>query len=121
MLAEKLMQDQAEEVVQVVVNAALAGDLTAAKIIVERLVPARKDRPLDPDAISLPPLRSDNLVKAVAAVVRAVANGKLEPSQGEALTRMLEQHRKAVELQDIETRLAKLEQAQEDGRCPTKF
>lgn len=115
MLAEKLMQDQAEEVVQVVVNAALAGDLTAAKIIVERLVPVRKDCPLDPKAISLPPLRADNLVKASAAVVRAVAGGRLTPSEGEALARILEGHRKVYELVDLENRIAKLEDLAANG------
>lgn len=113
-MAEKLMQAQAQEVVQVVVDAALSGDLTAAKIIVERLVPVRKDRPLDAGAIRLPTLKADNLADAQAAVARALAGGRLTPSESDALTRVLEGHRKAVEITEMETRLENIEQKLED-------
>jgi hypothetical protein len=41
MLAEKLMEDDAENTVQAVVNAAKAGDPTAMRLCIERLVPVR--------------------------------------------------------------------------------
>ncbi len=113
-MAEKLMQEQAQEVVQVVVDAALSGDLTAAKIIVERLVPVRKDKPLDKDAIRLPTLRPDNLSEAQGAVARALAGGRLTPSEADALTRVLEAHRRATEITELSTRLEEIERKIEE-------
>ena len=53
LMAEKLMQDDAEQVVRGVVEKAKQGDMTAAHLIIERIAPVRKGRPttLDlPDA-----------------------------------------------------------------------
>src|SRR5437868_588363 len=49
MLAEKLMEDDAEDIVRAVVSAAKAGDPTAMRLCVERLVPVRKGRPISFD------------------------------------------------------------------------
>src|SRR4029077_15792763 len=46
MLAEKLMEDDAEDIVRDVVNAAKAGDPTAMRLCIERLAPLRKGRPI---------------------------------------------------------------------------
>jgi hypothetical protein len=40
------MEGDAEEVVRSVVTAAKNGDMTAARIIIERLLPPKKDRPV---------------------------------------------------------------------------
>ena len=45
MLAEKLMQDDARDIVRVVLEAAKGGDMTAARLILERIFPVRKGRP----------------------------------------------------------------------------
>ncbi len=53
LMAEKLMQDDAEQVVRGVVEKAKQADMTAAHLIIERIAPVRKGRPttLDlPDA-----------------------------------------------------------------------
>jgi hypothetical protein len=45
-LAEKLMEDDAENIVRAVANAAKAGDPTAMRLCIERLAPVRKGRPV---------------------------------------------------------------------------
>jgi hypothetical protein len=54
-LAEKLMEDDAENIVRAVVSAAKAGDPTAMRLCVERLVPLRKGRPV---VFDLPPVKT---------------------------------------------------------------
>ena len=71
MLAEKLMEDDAENIVRAVVSAAKAGDPTAMRLCVERLVPLRKGRPV---VFDLPP------VKTAADIAGAV--GGLSQSDG---------------------------------------
>lgn len=45
-LAEQLMADDAENVVRAVVKAAKRGDMAAARIVLDRIVPPRKGRPV---------------------------------------------------------------------------
>src|ERR1700730_16479084 len=59
LLAEKLMQGDVENVVTAVVDAARKGDMTAAKIILDRIAPVRRDRPLGAAAPSVIPRRRD--------------------------------------------------------------
>lgn len=109
--ALELMQGQLEALTQTVISAALAGDLTAAKIIFDKLVPAAKESPIEPGVVTLPMLSAESVPDAVAQVVAAVAAGDLPPSQGQALVGMLDGYRKSVELAEIEKRLAALESA----------
>jgi hypothetical protein len=61
------------------VELALAGDVMALRLALERIVPPRKDRPV---VFQLPPLvgASDG-VAAIAAITQAVAEGDLTPSE----------------------------------------
>ena len=45
-LAENLMQDEAKDIVRAVLEAAKGGDMTAARLIMERIFPVRKRRPI---------------------------------------------------------------------------
>src|SRR5262245_56236506 len=55
MLAEKLMQDDTEAVVRAVVEAAKGGDMVAARLILDRIAPARKGCPI---SFSLPTIET---------------------------------------------------------------
>ena len=71
MLAEKLMQDDAKDIVQAVLNAAKGGDMTAARMVLDRIAPARKGRPVEFD---LPPIEApEDLLPTIEAVVSAMA------------------------------------------------
>ena len=71
MLAEKLMEDDAENIVRAVVSAAKAGDPTAMRLCVERLVPLRKGRPV---VFDLPPVKTAaDIAGAVGELARAMA------------------------------------------------
>ena len=107
-LVEGLMEGQAEGITQVVVSAALGGDLTAARLILDRLAPARKDRAV---ALDLPPITtSADSAMAMAAVVSAMADGQITPNEAGTVAAVLEGHRRALELTEIERRLEALEQ-----------
>jgi hypothetical protein len=110
MLAEKLMEDDAEDIVRAVVNAAKAGDPTAMRLCVERLVPLRKGRPM---AFELPSTRTaGELVEAMAEVVRGTSSGELTVDEAAGFAQVLEAQRKIIETSDIEERLRRIEEAQ---------
>lgn len=111
---EALLEGEAEALTRTAVELALGGDVTALRLCLERLCPPRRDRPLDPSSIKLPTLTPGNLAQAQAAVARALAGGRLTPSEADALGKALEHHRRALEATELETRLARIEAAIEE-------
>ena len=90
-----------------VTKAALAGDLRACEIILGRVWQPRKTRPVPFD---LPALRTAaDLPAAMSSLAASVADGALTPDEGMAVSAVLEGWRKAVEVSDLEIRLAALE------------
>jgi len=99
--------DNAAAVMQAVVSAAKGGDMRAADILLRRLWPERKGRPVELD---MPALTSAaGVTDALAAVVAAVAAGDLSPEEGQAVAAILEAQRRAIETADLEARIAALE------------
>jgi len=112
LLCEKLMRDDAKEIVQAVVTAAKAGDMVAAKIVLDRISPARKGRPIH---FELPEARTaEDISVALAAVVGAMANGKLTPDEAAMVASVLEVRRKSLETVELENRLRVLESKSND-------
>jgi uncharacterized protein DUF5681 len=107
-LAEKMMEDDAPAVVTAVLGAAKAGDMTAARIILDRVAPARRGRPVK---FTLPTLETAaEIVRGLGAIITAVADGTLTPDEAAAVANLIEIKRKAVETFEIERRVADLEQ-----------
>jgi len=104
---QALLDGQAEALTQKAVQLALAGDMAALRLCMERLMPARKDSPV---SCLLPPISSaEDTAYAMSAVIAAVAGGELTPTEGEALVGLLEQQRKIIETRVLEQRLIALE------------
>lgn len=123
MLFQNLLEDDAEAVARKVLDMAKAGDMAAIRICMDRLAPARKN---DAIAFELPPLdRATDTVTAAAAIVAAVADGDLAPSEAADLARVMDIYLRALATSSFEERLAKLESAgerqpaaSETGRAP---
>lgn len=106
-LAEKMLADDAKEIVQAIIKAAKAGDATAMKLCLDRILPARRAR----FAIEgLPEVRTaDDVTAATAAILAAVASAQLSPDEARDLAALIEAARKGIELVEFEKRLAALE------------
>jgi len=106
--AQGLLDGEASKLARKAVELALAGDTAALRLCLERVLPPCKDSPI---AIALPAMRSTrDAVTASAALVEAVATGQLSPTQGATVSRLLEAHRKAIEIEELEGRLAEVEE-----------
>jgi hypothetical protein len=106
-LLEKMMADDGEGVVNAVLEAAKGGDMQAARIILDRICPPRKERLI---SCKLPKLEdTSDLIAGISAIMAAVANGELTPGEGQALASLIEAQRRTLETEDIEQRLAALE------------
>lgn len=106
---QALLDGEAEALTRKAVDLALAGDTTALRLCLERLCPPAREK-----AISLGPnlpakLTAENLPEAMEMIVRAVVAGDLLPGEGQVLTGMLNGLGKALELSELEKRVAALE------------
>jgi hypothetical protein len=87
---------------------ALAGDVTALRLCLERIAPARKDRPI---SVNLPPLDSpDDMAAVSAALIQSVAEGQLTPFEAAQIAKLFEVHVHAVEMTEVSRRLNQLEE-----------
>lgn len=107
MALDKLGGEAAQAVLEKAVESAKGGDARAAELILSRVWPARKGRPV---ALTLPPvLTAADLPAALAAVVEALAAGDVTTEEAAAVAAVLDLQRKAIETADLERRLAALE------------
>lgn len=105
--AERLLEGSLDRICKRIEEEALSGNMQAAKMILDRFLPARKDRVIK---IDLPEVRTyEDILNAVGVIVNAVGNGEISPSEGESLSRTLEMYSKALETHQIELRLRELE------------
>lgn len=106
-LRQVVTQDDFRKVVKTMLEQALAGDVAAAGVIVNRLVPTLKPAS-EPIPISLP---EGTLAEQALAVVRAIADGVIAPSDGKTVMDALQAAAALGQLGDVERRLAALEKA----------
>lgn len=105
---ELLMGNCAEQVALAVIRSAESGDTAAARLVLERVMPARKDNPVN---LELPTMDSAHGVLAAgSAIMTAVAGGEITPDEGDRLMGLVERQRKIIETADLAERLAVLEQ-----------
>ena len=105
-----LLDGEGEALTRKAIELALAGDATALRLCMDRLLPALRERPI---AVELPPVTgSQDAVAASAALLAAVTAGEIAPSEAREIGRLFELHLKAVEQHEIQARLAALESKQ---------
>ncbi len=98
----------AEDIVRSVVAAARSGDLKAADILLRRLWPERRSRPV---LLDLPVIKTaDDIVAALGKIVCAVAAGELTPDEAAGVTSIIEAQRRAIETLELEKRITSLEE-----------
>ena len=100
----------AQDLLQTVIDKAKGGDMMAARILLDRVWPARKGRAV---TFTMPKVESAaDVAKALSGVLDAVAGGLLSIEEGQGLASILEAQRKTLELTEIEERLTVLERQQ---------
>jgi len=106
-LMEKMLADDGEAVVKAVIDAAKNGDMQAAKMVVDRILPASKGRKIDLD---LPSIKTAaDLPGLQDAIMSAVGNGEITPEEGSTLSGMAELRRRSIETMELEQRIKALE------------
>ena len=106
---QELLDGEGKAITRKAVELAKKGDIQALRLCLDRILPARKDRPI---SLTLPEVRSAKEVPiAIGAVLASVADGQLTPSEGQALASMLETQKRAIETAELEQRVEAVEAA----------
>ena len=105
--ALELLDGEAEALSRKAVDLALEGDTTALRLCLERIAPPRKDAPV---SFPLPEMENaGDALTAINHIVQAVSNGDLTPGEATSMTGLIETFRKSAETEDLERRIARLE------------
>ncbi len=88
LVIEALLEGQAEALTQKAIERALAGDAVALRLCMDRIAPPRRDRPTP---FALPKLKeAADARDALAAVIRAAAEGELTPGEATILAGLID-------------------------------
>jgi hypothetical protein len=110
-IAEQLAEAQAEQLVQKVLEQALAGDVSSQRLLLDRIWPPRKAQPIN---VTMPPINSSqDALDAIASIFTALGEGRLTPDEITALSSVVGRSIQVIELKDIERRIVALEEARD--------
>lgn len=107
------MEPHQAKLVETLLFFAKQGEMTAMRIVMERLMPPVREVPIK---VTIPKIEgADDCTKAQAAVLNAVAAGEMLPGEGQVLSGLIDAQRRAYEtstlakeMQDIRAELDKL-------------
>lgn len=103
----EMLDGEAEAIGRKAVEMALNGDGAALRLCLERIAPPRRDAPV---TFLLPLMQSArDAAGAAAAVLGAVADGDLTPTEGAHVMALVETYRRTLETTELESRVAALE------------
>jgi hypothetical protein len=92
--AEALLEGEAEALTRKAVEMALAGDVAALRLCVERIMPPRKERAVP---LALPRIETgDDAREAVNVALAAVAEGEITLAEATAVLDLIEAARRAI-------------------------
>ncbi len=109
MAIEALLAGEAETLTRKAIEIAKTRDMAALKLCMDRLAPPRRDSLV---SFAMPKLAcAGDAVRALAAIVAAVAGGELTPSEASAVSSAVQNFSKIIETVELEGRIRKLEEA----------
>jgi Family of unknown function (DUF5681) len=104
---EALLDGEADAIVRKAIEKAKDGEGIALRMCMERIVPLRRDRPVN---FTLPPIKTAaDALTAIGALVSAVAAGDITPSEAAELSKLIDGNVKSLEVTDLAERITKLE------------
>jgi hypothetical protein len=112
---EELLDGEGDAIVRKAIELAIAGNETALRLCVDRLISPRRERLV---RLKLPSdiTTSKGVSNALTAVLKAVAEGEVTPGEAVQIAGVLEINLKATQPQDVENRLSELERRLDAAR-----
>jgi len=104
---EALLEGELDIILRNLIEAAKAGDMAATRIIMDRVLPTRRRRPI---SIDLPTITdAASAAEALDAILSAVSRGDLLLDEANELNALIASRIKLIETVDIEARISRAE------------
>lgn len=104
---ECLLEGQAEALTQTAISRALAGDIAALRLCLERVVPVAKDRPIN---FSIGKSVSGvDILGTAKSILNAAADGAITPIEASRAIGIVESYKRIFETSELEARISVLE------------
>jgi hypothetical protein len=108
-LAETLLSKDIKKIIEVVRKAAIDGDMVAARVVLDKLIPNARQRFV---SFPMPAIETAaDAEGAIGAVLAAVAAGQLVPDEADKIVSIIKSKAETTHMRLIEERLAVLEAA----------
>ena len=116
--AEALLDGEAEALTRKAVELALGGDMNALRLCLDRILPPRREQPVEFDLKELTSLHEAKSV--IADIIAAVAGGNITLSQAAELAKLVDMYIRACEAADrafqADTRAHYVEEDRRDAK-----
>jgi hypothetical protein len=106
-ILEALLDGKAEALTKKAIEMAGNGDPAMMRLCIERLIPPRKDRPINFELPALTTTQDASL--AMLKILESVAKGELTPSEAGEISKVIENYAETVRLSELEARIAEME------------
>jgi hypothetical protein len=107
-LALRMMDAEAEPIIAAAIKAAKGGDVTAIKLVLDRVAPMSRNRTV---SFRMPRIdTAADLGEAMGAILQAAADGELSPDEATSIASLIETRRRAIETVELERRIIALEE-----------
>lgn len=106
----KAIADDLPAIITAMITAAKEGDTGAAKLLLDRAIPALKPQAA---SVGIEGMASGTLTERATAALNAAASGEVSPDIAAQLVAAVGTLAKVIEIDDLEKRLSKLEQLKE--------
>ena len=103
---------RAPELVEALIAKALEGDTTAARVLLDRVLPVAKSEALP---VSLPGVATGTLTERAESALKAVGNGTLAPDTATSLVATVGALARIRETEELEARIRALEERTNEG------
>lgn len=108
LIAEMLLQGEAEEITRKVIEQAKSGDVSALRMCLDRLAPRSRHRTV---AIELPELKTAaDAASGIATIAARIVAGEITPHEGGEIVRVIDAFVRSYETTILEERMQRLEQ-----------
>jgi len=107
LLAEQLLEGEAEQLIRKVVELAKKGQMQALRLCLDRVLPIPKERSIK---LEFPlPKNAQELPASYESVLSAICEGRITPGEGQSLNGLLDSQARGFEFQSIDRRIQALE------------
>ena len=105
---EAMLDGESESLMRLAIDLAHAGNKAALRLVIERILPPRRERPMQ---FQLPRLETAaDAVAAINAIAEGIARGELSESEAASANAVVNTFMKSLEFVDYERKFAALEE-----------